>query len=149
MWLQKDGNVLATVLVVKEPVFEEERGVYKSPCTQVRAKSRISAAEGSTDIPVDLQFYGDYAIPARGSVTVGDRLLVAGRSRTNEFYRRTTGKNELSRSMIVEFWWPIANDPYNFLQIMQTQSELLCQKWLSKTDEIVSQIPVLEDKRNE
>ena len=132
MWIQQDNNVICTCLVVREPVYTEEKGVYKSPCTVVRAKCRISTSEGTVDDYVDLSFYSDFAIPAKATITVGDRLVVCGRTLTKEYYRKATGRNYIYRHMTVEFFFPVVTDPYNFLSVLQTQQELITQKWLAR-----------------
>ena len=142
MLIQQDGNAVGVLHIVGLPQYHEKfPGKFEAECTIASAICKIQTTDGLITEDVELYFYDKYAMPAKGTIRIGMNILAFGRMRSAQYYKKRDGKNHLVKKMIVEFWMETTNDPFNFVQVMKTQMELITQEWLSRAGKIAEGIP--------
>lgn len=78
----------------------------------------------TADFTYQLKIFGDAAIPASKTILPGALLLVGGRTDSFE------GKKKDYLSILVDFWFPIVQDPYHYTDILGAQMKMFAQMHL-------------------
>ena len=127
MRIMQGKNILCTFRVKTAPVYVEKsmnKGVAWMHCS---GSTRLSDEQGNAaDYTYPLKIFGDAAITASQTILPGALLLVGGRTDAYE------GKKRDYISILVDFWMPIVQDPYNYAAVIKAQMEMLTQMHLGK-----------------
>lgn len=106
------GNVFCDCIAVSKPKYHEQFGVYEAEMTELSARCKENTPEGIQSVNLNLQFYGQFAIPAM-KIPAGMCLVVFGREVTKQ--RLTGGRNILDRMLVVDWWTAREKDPLGML----------------------------------
>lgn len=112
-YINYHGNVFCDCIVVSKPKYHEKYGVYESEMTEISARSKENTPEGIQSVNLNLQFYGQFAIPAM-KIPMAMCLVVFGREATKQ--RLTGGRNILERTLVVDWWTAREKDPLGMLE---------------------------------
>ena len=121
MYINSTGNVVCTCVAITKPIYKEESGEMRSELTYIIGKCRESSPEGTQTVTLDLNFYGNLAIPAM-KIDAGQSLVIFGRERSEE--KMVFGKYRLKRTVIVDCWLFRDIDPGGMLDELKMRREM-------------------------
>ena len=123
--LIRDGrNIHGIFRVVSSPVYVAESKNGRPYCKfRAIAKDAVDA-EKTEDREYELIIFGDAAIPASKTILMSALLKVWGRSAPNQYFRRD------KICLFVDCWEPVCQDPYNYVEILKAQMQLLANRHL-------------------
>lgn len=121
MYINVEGNVICTCFTVSKPEYFEEYGEKRSELTRIGAKARQSSPDGTMTVNVELLFYTNRAIPA-AKLNYGDSIIVLGRESSREVMKNH--RMVITRTVLVDWWFPQIVDPLNYLQELSVRREM-------------------------
>ena len=125
--LLRDGrNLLGTFRVKSAPSYIAESKNGRAYCKFYASTRAAVDKEESEDLEYEVIILGDPAIPASKTILPGALLLIGGRTAAGEYYR----KDKIT--IFVDFWQPVVQDPYNYLEILKTQMQMLANGHLGR-----------------
>ncbi len=125
MYININGNVIASCLAFTNPVYQEEAGEHRVEMTKAFAKCKESTPDGMQTVNLNLLFFNNLALPAM-KIAAGTNLIIFGRESTKE--RLSYGKHSLERNVFVDSWFPRVIDPLNMLEELKVKRTLEAQK---------------------
>lgn len=121
MYINVEGNVICTCFTVSKPEYFEEYGEKRSELTRIGAKAKQSSPDGTMTVNVELLFYANRAIPA-AKLNYGESVIVLGRESSREVMKNH--RMVITRTVLVDWWFPQIVDPLNYLQELSVRREM-------------------------
>lgn len=125
MYINIQGNVFAVCRTVAKAQYYEESGQNRKELTRISVIAKEKTAYNVQDVPLELLFYEDMAIPAM-KIGAGQYLEVTGHEMSRE--KRIYGRNKLRRTLIVTSWRFREIDPGAMQEALKTRREIAARE---------------------